>query len=115
MSGISKNVGITIDATLISAGINTDLNLDIAQVEIPGFANGFKTVKLHAKSPAVLPFMVGIHTNVSVEYAGKPAYIFKKNSATGQYSLDRVMLVNEAGNIATFTNEITDFMIMIAD
>lgn len=111
---LGNAVGFTIAATGLQK-TNKDLDLSIEKRTIANFAQGFMTVGLTSKNPQKLDFPISIHTNVGTEYIGKAAYIFEKSLETGTYRLNKAMLVNEIGNVALTTNEITDYMILIAE
>ena len=51
--------------------------------------------------------------NVGAEYAGATAYIFRKSLTTGSYEFVKTMQVNEIGNVAIFTNEMAEVMVLI--
>lgn len=117
-SMIIGHLGNAVGFTIAAAGLqqnNMDIDLSIEKRTIANFAQGFTTIQLISKNPQKLTFQIGIHTNVGAEYIGEAAYIFEKSLETGAYSLNKVMFVNEIGNVALTTNEVTDYMILIAD
>lgn len=113
MTHLGNGVGFTVNAAGVNAQV-ADLKLETKIEKVEKFAEGFDTVKLTASSEAKLSFNIGVHTNVGAEYAGKTAYLFRKSLVTGQYELAKVMVVNEIGNVALETNEVSDIMILIA-
>lgn len=115
---IMGHLGNAVGFTVETAGLqqtNTDLNLSIEKKELPNFAPGFHTVQLTSSEETKLATRIGIHTHVGTEYVGKAAYLFRKSLDTGAYVLDKVMFVNEIGNVALTTDEMTDYMILIAE
>lgn len=113
LAHLGNGVGFTINAGSMSADMK-ELNLETKKEVVVNFAEGFDTVKLSPSVKGQLGFEIGIHANLGVEYAGKTAYIFKKSTLTGEYSLSLVATVNEIGNVAIQTNELSDIMILIA-
>ena len=113
LAHLGNGVGFTINAGSMSADLK-ELNLETKKEVVANFAEGFDTVKLSPSVEGQLGFEIGIHANLGVEYAGKTAYIFKKSTLTGEYSLSLVATVNEIGNVAIQTNELSDIMILIA-
>ncbi|MEE1038223.1 MAG: pectinesterase family protein [Eubacterium sp.] len=113
LAHLGNGVGFTINAGSMSADMK-ELNLETKKEVVANFAEGFDTVKLSPSVEGQLGFEIGIHANLGVEYAGKTAYIFKKSTLTGEYSLSLVATVNEIGNVAIQTNELSDIMILIA-
>lgn len=61
-----------------------------------------------------LNYMVGIHMQVGNEYTGDIAYLFQKSTSSGEYQLKNITTVNEIGNVALQTKELTDIVILIA-
>lgn len=61
----------------------------------------------------VLPYAIGIHMNVGA-YNGQIAYLFSRDLITGEYVLSSSVPVNEIGNIALQTNQMTDIIVLIA-
>lgn len=90
-----------------------DLTLGSSMKKVASFAEGFDTYCVKPTLEKKLGYQIGLHMNVGAEYAGQVAYIFGKNLTTGQYELLMSMIVNEIGNVAVFTNEMTDVMILI--
>ena len=60
-----------------------------------------------------LNYMVGIHMQVGQEYTGNIAYLFQKSILSGEYQLKNITVVNEIGNVALQTNELTDIVVLI--
>ena len=56
---------------------------------------------------------LGIHMNVGA-YNGQIAYLFSRDLITGEYVLSSITSVNEIGNVALQTNQMTDIMVLIA-
>ena len=52
--------------------------------------------------------------NLGTEYVGKTAYIYSKSLLTGNYERVNITTVNEIGNVAIQTNELTDIIVLIA-
>ena len=112
MAHLGNGVGFTVNAAdTTKATANVELKTTMEKV--PNFAEGFNTVKVTPNKATVLEFEVGLHVNVGEEYVGMTAYIFTKSLVTGEYQLSRVMTVNEIGNVAVTTNEMTDVMVLI--
>ena len=47
-------------------------------------------------------------------YNGQIAYLFSRDRITGEYVLSSITTVNEIGNVALQTNQMTDIMVLIA-
>ena len=81
--------------------------------EVKDFADGFDTFRIEPTTQKNLSFEVGMHVNVGKDFAGATAYIFTKSLVTGEYQLVKAMTVNEIGNVALMTNELTEVMVLI--
>jgi hypothetical protein len=53
--------------------------------------------------------------NFDKEYEGKTAYVFRRDIETNTYDRKEIVPVNEIGNVALHTDEITDIMVLIAE
>ena len=60
-----------------------------------------------------LPYNVMLHFNLGSRYNGKMSYIFAKNSSEEDYRLKKIMKVDEFGNVAFDTTDISDVIIMV--
>lgn len=76
--------------------------------------DGFKTFHMKRAKEVHLNYMVGIHMQVGNEYTGDIAYLFQKSTSSGEYQLKNITTVNEIGNVALQTKELTDIVILIA-
>ncbi len=112
MAHLGNGIGFSIDVSNMTEQ-SEDIELNSVMEEIPGFAEGFDTIKLTAAKEESLSFTMTIHANVGEEYIGRTAYLFKKSLFTGEYEIAGIMKVNEIGNVALETTEFTDVMIMI--
>ena len=112
MTFLGKNIGFSIDASSIERN-KQDIELESKWENIPGFANGFDTIKVTVAKETKLPFSMITNVNVGMDKIGKEAYIFKKSLVTGSYELGAIMTVNEIGNVILQTKELTDIMILI--
>ena len=109
-SHLGNLVGITLDARQM---VCADVDLTIKKEVLPLFAEGYETYALIPKKEVTLSFEVGIHVHVGKEFVGKEAYIFQKNLATGQMEQVSVEYVNEIGNVALLTNQMSQVMVLI--
>ena len=114
MTHLGNGIGYTIDASMVTSD-TTELELSSYMEEIKDFASGFTTKHFIPVKEAALPYSICIHMPVGAEYAGKTTYIFSKNFATGLYELRSVTAVNEIGNVALQTREMTEIIIMIVN
>ena len=108
-----KGAAMTIDMQTVTT-VNTDLKLGYSLVEIPAFAKNFVTIHAIPTQKTSLPFHATLHFNLGSEYAGMAAYIYTLDAEASRYSLIKTMNVNEIGNVAFDTTEMTDVIIMIA-
>ena len=76
--------------------------------------DGFKVFYMRPIKAIKLPYSAGIHMNLGTEYVGKTAYIYSKSLLTGNYERVNITTVNEIGNVAIQTNELTDIIVLIA-
>lgn len=114
MAHLGNGIGYTIDASMVTSDA-AELELSSYMEEIKDFASGFTTKHFIPVKEAALPYSICIHMQVGAEYAGKTTYIFSKNFATGLYELRSVTAVNEIGNVALQTREMTEIIIMIVN
>lgn len=114
MAHLGGGVGFSVYAADLEESV-TELDFSTTMNLLPDFAEGFATFRLQPLHEAKLSCEIGIHVNVGAEYAGRTAYIFSKGITTGSYQLKNAVTVNEVGNIAVFTNELSDMMILIAE
>lgn len=114
MKHLGNGIGYTIDASMVTSDA-AELELSSYMEEIKDFASGFTTKHFIPVKEAALPYSICIHMQVGAEYAGKTTYIFSKNFATGLYELRSVTAVNEIGNVALQTREMTEIIIMIVN
>ena len=114
MTHLGNGIGYTIDASMVTSDA-AELELSSYMEEIKDFASGFTTKHFIPVKEAALPYSICIHMQVGAEYAGKTTYIFSKNFATGLYELRSVTAVNEIGNVALQTREMTEIIIMIVN
>jgi hypothetical protein len=111
---LGNGVGITIDGSQLT-GNETDVNLGFIMVKVPGFAEGFQTYHLIPYQTSKLPYSIDVHMNFDKEYEGKTAYVFRRDIETNTYDRKEIVPVNEIGNVALHTDEITDIMVLIAE
>ncbi len=112
MAHLGNGIGFTIYSEQ-SADKEVKLATEIKQ--LPGFAIGYTTFQLQPVQTAQLSYTIGVHVNVGSEYVGRTAYIFKKSLLTGEYEPVLTMKVNEIGNVAVQTTDLTDFMILVEE
>ena len=112
MTHLGNGIGYTIDASGIDDKADT-LELGSALEAVPNFAEGFMTFHFKPYHTQVLPYAIGIHMNVGA-YNGQIAYLFSRDLITGEYVLSSITTVNEIGNVALQTNQMTDIMVLIA-
>ena len=96
----------------LSAG--KDLNLSTKEIELNGFAQGFKTIWLSIAEKMQLGYDLGINLNAGAEYANHPVYIFIYDDAVGKFTPYTETIVSESGNVGFYTRRLTDFIVMIA-
>jgi G3E family GTPase len=53
--------------------------------------------------------------NLGINNIGKAAYIFERDLQANSYVLKDAVIVNEIGNVAINTNQITDVMVLVAE
>ena len=112
MAHLGNGIGFTINTADVGENI-VDVELGSSIKQIPGFAEGFVTYQLVPIKEAKLPYEIGVHMNLDAIYEGRTAYIFSKNLGTGLYELKSVTTVNGIGNVALYTTELTDIMVLL--
>ena len=112
MAHLGNGVGFSIYAPDIQ-DVMTEYDFDSELMQLPEH-DGFKVFYMRPIKAIKLPYSAGIHMNLGTEYVGKTAYIYSKSLLTGNYELVNVTIVNEIGNVAIQTNELTDIIIQIA-
>lgn len=112
MAHLGNGIGYSISNEELGKATE-DLTIGSSMKKVVNFADGFETFNVQPTVEKKLGYQIGLHMNVGTQYAGQTAYVFGKNLATGQYELLKAMTVNEIGNVAVFTNEMTDVMILI--
>jgi hypothetical protein len=111
---LGNGVGITVDASQIT-GDEEEVNLGYTMVKVPEFAAGFQTYHLAPYEASKISYYVDVHMNLGKEYENKIAYVFILDLETKAYVLKGAMPVNEIGNVALHTDEISDIMVLIAE
>ncbi len=91
----------------------TEYDFDSELMQLPE-KDGFKVFYMRPVKAIKLPYSAGIHMNLGTEYVGKTAYIYSKSLLTGNYERVNITTVNEIGNVAIQTNELTDIIVLIA-
>jgi hypothetical protein len=112
---LGNGIGITINNLGTLDDTISEINVGAEIVEVPNFAQGFDTVHIVPTTAAVLPCDVYMHIHVGTKNIGKKAYIFKFNSVENKYELNGIFDVNEIGNVAIATNEMTDIMVLVQE
>lgn len=112
MAHLGNGIGYSISNEELGKATE-DLTIGSSMKKVVNFADGFETFNVQPTVEKKLGYQIGLHMNVGTQYAGQTAYVFGKNLATGQYELLKAMTVNEIGNVAVFTNEMTEVMILI--
>ena len=113
MAHLGNGVGFSILASDIQ-DVQTEYDFDSKLIQLPDEQGGFKVFYMQPVNALKLPYTVGIHMNLGIEYAGKKAYLFTKSSITGSFELVNIATVSEIGNVAVQTNELTDILVLIA-
>lgn len=113
MAHLGNGVGFSILASDIQ-DVQTEYDFDSKLTQLPDEQGGFKVFYMQPVNALKLPYTVGIHMNLGIEYAGKKAYLFTKSSITGSFELVNIATVSEIGNVAVQTNELTDILVLIA-
>lgn len=113
LSSVNKSVGIRIYSEDILAA-NMDINLTCEVTRLTDFAEGFDTICMTPKKQTRLPFKMNLNIGTGILNVGKTAYIFAKDMDTNAYQLQKVMTVNEIGNVDLDTDSFTDIMVMVA-
>lgn len=112
MAHLGNGIGFTIFS---EQSADKEVKLATEIKKLPNFAIGFTTFHLHPLQTAQLSYTIGVHVNVGSEFVGRTAYIFKKSLLTGEYEQVLITTVNEIGNVAVQTTDLTDFMILVED
>ena len=113
MAHLGTGVGFSILASDIQ-DVQTEYDFDSRLTQLPDEQGGFKVFYMQPVNALKLPYTVGIHMNLGIEYSGKKAYLFTKSSITGSFELVNITTVSEIGNVAVQTNELTDILVLIA-
>ena len=113
MAYLGNGVGFSIYAADVQ-DVNTEYDFDSELTQLPDLQEGFKVFYMRPIKAMKLPYTAGIHMNLGTEYVGKTAYLYSKSLLTGNYALVSVTTVNEIGNVAIQTNELTDIIVLIA-
>lgn len=114
MAHLGNGIGFTIDSPDLSV-IRQDIQLGASMSSVDGFADGFITYRITPVKETVLPHVFGMHMYVGNEYVGATAYIFSKDIMTGEFVRRSITTVNEIGNIAFMTSELSEVMVLIAE
>lgn len=112
MAHLGNGVGFSIYAPDIQ-DVMTEYDFDSELMQLPE-KDGFKVFYMRPVKAIKLPYSAGIHMNLGTEYVGKTAYIYSKSLLTGNYERVNITTVNEIGNVAIQTNELTDIIVLIA-
>ena len=112
MVHLGNGIGYSIN-TADMESVAEELELASYLQKIPDL-DGFKTFHMKRAKEVHLNYMVGIHMQVGNEYTGDIAYLFQKSTSSGEYQLKNITTVNEIGNVALQTKELTDIVILIA-
>ena len=112
MAHLGNGVGFSIYAPDIQ-DVMTEYDFDSELMQLPEH-DGFKVFYMRPIKAIKLPYSAGIHMNLGTEYEGKTAYIYSKSLLTGNYERVNITTVNEIGNVAIQTNELTDIIVLIA-
>ena len=113
MAHLGNGVGFSIYASDVQ-DVNTEYDFDSELTQLPDLQEDFKVFYMRPIGAMKLPYTAGIHMNLGTEYVGKTAYLYSKSLLTGNYALVSVTTVNEIGNVAIQTNELTDIIVLIA-
>lgn len=113
MAHLGNGVGFSIYASDVQ-DVNTEYDFDSELTQLPDLQEGFKVFNMRPIKAMKLPYTAGIHMNFGTEYVGKTVYLYSKSLLTGNYALVSVTTVNEIGNVAIQTNELTDIIVLIA-
>jgi hypothetical protein len=111
---LGNGVGITIEGSQLN-GHKENVNLGFTMEKVPGFAQGFQTYEVTPYQSSKLDYSIDVHINVGEEYAGKTAYVFSRDIDTNTYERKEVVSVNEIGNVALHTDEVTDIIVLMAN
>jgi len=112
MAHLGNGIGYTVSNTELGKA-NEDIALGAKLEKVADFADGFETFRINVLQEKKLSYELGLHVNVGAEYSGSIAYIFSKSLVTGSYEFVQAMPVNEIGNVAVYTNEMTEVMVLI--
>ncbi len=113
MAHLGNGIGFSIDTEALGMA-GEDLRLGSAMKKVADLAADFDSFHVQPVQEKQLSYEIGLHMNIGAEFAGKTAYLFSKNLVTGNYQLNKAMVVNEIGNVALMIKELTDVMILIA-
>ena len=111
MAHLGNGIGYSINAADMQS-VTEELELASSLQSISD-EEGFKAFYMKKAKEIQLNYMVGIHMQVGQEYTGNIAYLFQKSILSGEYQLKHITTVDEIGNVALQTNELTDIVIMI--
>jgi hypothetical protein len=92
-----------------------DIDVGARIDKVPNFAAGFTTFQLTPNKVSALPCEIYVHMNLGTENIGKVAYIFKLNTNANAYELTSASIINEIGNIAVPTEEMTNIVVLVQD
>jgi hypothetical protein len=113
-TNLGNGVGITIDGSQFK-GNESDVNLGFTMVKMPGFAEGFEAYRVTPYESSKLSYAIDVHMNFGKKFEGKTAYVFELDNAAKTYDRKEIVAVNEIGNVALHTNEVSDIIVLIAD
>lgn len=112
--GVSNSVGFTFNSANVPASAqNISLKTDVKKVDTYKSA-GFEAVSFVPEVTQELGFGMVAHLNIGAENQGKTAYIFKKDTKTGNYELIKAAKVNSIGNISLSINSISEILVLFS-
>ena len=97
----------------IAAG--KDINLACNMKKLENFAPGFQAISLSAAQKTLLGHEISYNMVAGAEYANRPVYVFMFDVAQQAYIPYAQTLVSPIGTIGFMTNQMTDYIIMIAE
>lgn len=108
------NVGMTFLPNNMTQTSQTEMKLGYTKQELPK-VNDTDVIFFKAEAPKAYDFDFMMHFHVGEQYIGKTAKLFKRATIEAVPELVTQMEVNEIGNVAFITGDITDVIILVEE
>ena len=112
LAHLGNGIGFSVDSQAVET-MTQDVQISATLDKVEKFADGFATYHMTPTYSRKLQSTLGVHVHVGKEVAGHTAYIFCKDSVTGQFVRTSITKVNEIGNVGYMTDELTEVMVLI--